>query len=482
MALGSLSAFGLAIVSSAILSRYLDKQEYGTYRQIVFAYSTLLVVFSAGLPRVFAYFLPRYSLAQGKAIVKKVSFVLVGCGAIFSLCLYFFSGIIANLLNNEALDYGLKVFSPVPLLLLPTLGIEGIFSTYKKSVYIAVYNTVTRCVMLLFIIVPVIIYEASYIYALYGWIVASVFTLVIAIIFKSIPFKNVQSVNTDLQLKDVLKYSLPLVAASLWGIAIKFSDTFYISRFFGEAAYAEYANGFINLPFVSIITSSAAVVLMPIFSKYFYDNSDKKIVLEAWRTTLKKSAIIVYPLIVYFMVYANDAVVLLFSNSYANSSNYFRVNLILNLFNIIIFAPLFLATGKTRLYAQVHMFVAAGIWISTYFVVIIFDSPIAVAVNSTAINILKTLIFVYLASRMLKIRFVNFFPLKQMALSLLQSIVAIALVFLIQAYILNIDNLIMRLSVTFGLFGVIILGTSKIFGIEYKAVFKPFLKQNQNKK
>lgn len=480
VALGSLSAFGLAIVSSAILSRYLDKQEYGTYRQIIFTYSTLLVVFSAGLPRVFSYFLPRYSLEEGKAIVKKVSIVLFVCGLVFSVCLYFFSGLIASTLNNNALEYGLKVFAPVPLLLLPTLGIEGIFSTYKKTVYIAIYNTITRGVMLLFIIIPVVVYKASYIYAIYGWIVASLFTFLIALFFKSIPFKNIQSTNTELKLNDILRYSLPLVAASLWGIAIKASDTFYISRFFGEEAYAVYVNGFINLPFVTMITSSTAVVLMPIFSKHFHKKTSKTEVLEIWRSTLKKSAFLIYPLLVYFMVFAKDVIILLFTKDYVGSSIYFRINLILNLFSIIVFAPLFLSTGKTRWYARVHMILAIIIWITGYIVILIFDTPIGIAINSTCINIIKVFVFVYLASKILEIRFFKFFPLRQMALSLLQSGIIISLVCIINDNFFKIDNNLFQLVVTFCLFGVLTLGTGKLFGLNYFAVFKPFLKRINN--
>jgi O-antigen/teichoic acid export membrane protein len=46
--LGSLSSFALGIVSAAILSRYFDKAEYGTYKQILYVYHTLLVVFTPG--------------------------------------------------------------------------------------------------------------------------------------------------------------------------------------------------------------------------------------------------------------------------------------------------------------------------------------------------------------------------------------------------------------------------------------------------
>jgi len=178
--MGSLSSFALSIVSAAFLSRYFDKADYGTYRQVLYVYNTLLVVFTAGLPRVFAYFLPRYSLAQGKEIVWKVSKVLFLFGLIFSVFLFAFSGLIAFVLKNPDLAKGLKFFSPIPMLLLPTLGIEGIFSTYKKTIYIAIYNISSRFLMLLFIVLPVILFKGTFLHAIYGWIVASLITLLIA--------------------------------------------------------------------------------------------------------------------------------------------------------------------------------------------------------------------------------------------------------------------------------------------------------------
>src|SRR5690606_10723483 len=111
--------------------------------------------------------------SEGKNIVKKVTIVLFFSGLLFSSFLYFFSGIIANLLNNKELEVGLQTFAIIPTLLLPTLGIEGIFSTYKKTIYVAIYNTFTRLLTLLFIVLPVILFNGSYLTALYGWIVVS---------------------------------------------------------------------------------------------------------------------------------------------------------------------------------------------------------------------------------------------------------------------------------------------------------------------
>ena len=83
LSISSASSMLVSILSAVILSRYFDKVEYGTYKQIIFVYNTLLVVFQAGLPSVFTYFLPRYNHGEGKFIVKK----LINC-YLFLVCFF----------------------------------------------------------------------------------------------------------------------------------------------------------------------------------------------------------------------------------------------------------------------------------------------------------------------------------------------------------------------------------------------------------
>ncbi|MFT7073666.1 MAG: O-antigen/teichoic acid export membrane protein [Patiriisocius sp.] len=477
VAMGSMSSIALSIVSAAILSRYFNKADYGTYKQIVYVYSTLLVVFSAGLPRVFSYFLPRFSLEEGKTIVKKVNRVLFLAGLFFSLFLFSFSGIIASVLKNPDLAYGLKVFSPIPMLLLPTLGIEGIFSTYKKTMFIAIYNTLSRVLMLIFIVVPVIIFKGDYISAIYGWLVVSILTFIMAYFFKGIPFINIESKETTLNYKEIFAYSTPLVIASIWGITIKSADQFYISRYFGKEVFAEFSNGFIELPFVTMITASTSVVLMPMFSKVFHENKGIDGLIKTWRSSLNKSSKVIFPIVIFFMVFASEIMVVLYSEQYKQSSVYFRINMFLNFFNIIIFAPLFLAMGKTKLYAKVHMVLAIIIWITGYILVKYIDSPIAIAVNSTTLQIFKIIFFIFLSSKILKIKFIDFFPFKSFALILLQGVLMISIVMVVQIYLLSNTPLILQLIICSFLYGALMLVTGKFFKIDYLSVVQPLLQR-----
>lgn len=478
VAVGKFSSFALGIISAAILSRFLIKEEYGTYRQIIYVYSMLLVIFSAGLPRVYSYFLPRNSLEEGKSIVYKVTGLLFFIGLFFSLFLFFFSNHIASALSNNELAYGLKFFSPIPALLLPTLGIEGIFSSYKKASYIAFYNFTTRLLSLVFIVGFVIIFGYSYVFALYGWIVASFLSLIIALYLKNKPFKNVKSKKTSLTYKEILSYSLPLVFASLWGIAIKAADQFYISRYYGKEVFAEYSNGFIEIPFVTMITASISVVLMPVLSKIFKDNSDpKKELIPLWRNTISKSAMLIYPMVVFFLFFSEDIMILLYSSKYSASGIYFSISMVLNFFNIIIFAPLFLASGKTKVYAYVHMILAVMVWLSGFVIVNLSDSPYHLAINSVFWNVTKVFIFMYIVSRILKARLIVFFPFKSILKVLLVSLIAAGLSYQFSCFLFKFFNMrIIGISCSLFLYIGIFYLADKIFKLNYRKIIAPLIK------
>ena len=478
--MGSLSSFALAIVSAAILSRYFDKTEYGTYRQILYVYNTLLIIFTAGLPRVFAYFLPRYSLEQGKNIVWKISKMLFLFGLIFSIFLFAFSGIIANILKNPELAMGLKYFSPIPMLLLPTLGIEGIFATYKKTIYIAIYNTLSRLLMLLFIVLPVILLNGTYLYAIYGWIVVSVISLGLAYYFKGIPFKNIKSENTSLSMKEVFSYSLPLVGASLAGIAIRSADQFYISRYFGTEIFAEYVNGFIQIPFVAMVTGATSMVLMPQFSKMIHEKTEVQKIAELWRSALIKSAMIIYPMVIFFIFQAKTIVTLVYSETYINSAIYFQIAMFVNFFNIIVFAPLLLSLGETKYYSKIHVFGAFLVWVGGYIIMTLSGRPESIAILSVSVTILLVIINLHKISQLLNLSFWELIPFKFICKIIPHSLITILIIAACNRYLLNIQNDKILIAFNLVCFAGFLLLTQKLFRIDYLAVAKPLLLRKKN--
>jgi len=473
--LGAFSSFALSIVSAMILSRYLDKTNYGTYRQIGYVYNSILILFTAGLPRVFSYYLPRYEIVYGKDIVFKISKILFIGGVLFSLFLYLASGIIAGVLKNPELERGLKYFSIIPLFLLPTLGLEGIFSAYKKTIYIAIYNTLSRLLMLLFMVIPVVVFKGGYMYSIYGWIVASVITFFMAYYLKSLPFKDVKSKKSDLKLKEILSYSFPLFVASIGGIAMRSADEFFISRYYGVNVFAEFSNGFMELPMVSMITFSIATVLTPLFSKMIYEKKHSNHIIEVWQSALMKSALIIYPMVLFFLLYAHDVMTILYSKNYSDSTIYFQIGLLANFFNVIMFAPLLLSMGETKFYSKILVSFAVLAWAGDYIVVLLFDSPIIVAIFSTSRTIFIALIAFNKTSKLIQVNFFEVFPVKKLLILVLHSIVSLLFIKYTINLLLDKNDTIFAMAVLFTSFLVILILTSKFFKLDYITGINPII-------
>ena len=104
LSIGQFSTFVISFLSAAILSRYLDKTEYGTYKQILYVYVTLQSLFTMGLPNVFSYFIPRLEIGQQKTFINSMNTIFLIIGAIFSITLFLFSDLIADILKNEELS------------------------------------------------------------------------------------------------------------------------------------------------------------------------------------------------------------------------------------------------------------------------------------------------------------------------------------------------------------------------------------------
>lgn len=471
--IGSISTFLFTILITAILARYLPKEELGTYRQILYLYNTLVVIFSAGLPRVYAYFLPRYDLAEGKSITKKLAKILFLCGLIFSIFLFFTADLFANILNNEHLSIGIKYFAIIPTLLLPTLGIDGIFSSYQKAIYIAFYNVSTKLFMLCAITLIVILYGGTFQNAIIGWIISSVLALLFSLYIKQIPFKNISPKTPQLRLKEILSYSLPIVISSLCEIAFRSADQFYISRFFGPEIYAEFANGFIPLPLVGMITGATATILMPIFSKMSQTDKMNEEIGRIWKSTLIKSAYLIYPLIIFFFFFAEPIIIILYTEQYIRSAIYFQIAMSLNFFNIVIFAPLLFALGKTKVYAQIYLYFAISVWIGDYFIVHFFNSPYLIAAFTIFNNIMLILVGFYITSKLLHQSLKKLLPLFEITKIILLSLIVILISYGAVKYIFLLQKDFMGIALNFFIYIIILLVIAPIFKINYRELIKP---------
>ena len=144
LAIANLLSLSTGMFISAVLSRFMTVTEYGTYRQVFYVYSTLLIIFSMGIPKAYSYFLPRVPVEEGKDVVRKLSLLFLTFSSIFSIILFFGARTIAELLNNPLLTNNLKYFAITPMLLMPVMGVENILTVYGMSRFVVIYIIISR--------------------------------------------------------------------------------------------------------------------------------------------------------------------------------------------------------------------------------------------------------------------------------------------------------------------------------------------------
>ena len=141
---GNLCSLLFGLGSMAVLGRFFTPEQYGTYRQVLYVYQTLLLLFSLGMPRAYSYFLVRMSVEEGAAFVAKMRRLFFGLGGAMAVLLYGGADAVAQAMGNTELAPALRIFAPTPLLLMPVLGIESLLVALDRTRLNVLYVLVNR--------------------------------------------------------------------------------------------------------------------------------------------------------------------------------------------------------------------------------------------------------------------------------------------------------------------------------------------------
>lgn len=482
--LGSLSGFLFSIISAIILSRHFSKPEYGTYKQIIYIYDTLLIVFTLGLPKAYSFFLPRVRANQAKDLIKKINNILLGAGIIMGATIFFGSDKISELLKNEELSAPLKIFSIVPMLLLPTMGLEGILATFKKTQWLAIYNISTRALTLAFVALPVIAWDGDINSAISGFSAASFIVFLLASFLRDLPLKNINPEKSEISYREIFNYSFPLFLAGFWGILITSADQFFISHYFGTETFAEYSNGALQLPFVTMVIAATSIVLAPIYSKKAFEANEKSNseIIRIWNSALSKTMLLTYPLVAFFICFSTDVMIALYGENYENSGAFFQLKLIVNFFTLIAYGPLMLSIGGNKFYYKVHMYGAILLIALQAISIKTIHSPISIVWISVVCQVGRIFAMLWFISKHFNIKIQNLIPWKLAAKILTPSvIIGYSIDYSIAPLVLN-QNKLFTLALAGSLYIAIYLLWAYFSKIDYSSIVRPLIKKINHEK
>lgn len=457
LGISQVSTFLVSFLSGVILSRYLSKGDYGTYRQVLFIYNILFSIFSSGLASAYSFFVPRLSEGEAKNIVNKITSILVLFGLIISAGLYIFSGLIAQALNNCNLEESLKLFCLTPLFTLPTLGIESLYTALRKTKVVAIYQIVGKLLILLCCVLPVVIFNKGYLEAIMGWTVASFFSFLFAFFLKWFPFRSIQAVAIDNVYSKISNYAMPLIGACLAGLLMNSAAQFFISRYWGAANYADYANGYIGLPFVVMVAGPLKAVLQPIFSKASHEGNINY-ALSVYENGLLQCVTILFPLIIFSFVFADEIMAFVYGQKYISSAPFFRLSLLLDISKCFPYLAIILAFGNTRPYLWAHIISVIVIWLVDYLVYRLSWHSIFYAVVYTVAELTIVLSMILYILRKYKLNIISKQIVIKCGLIIIHSIAIACLTYYAISQIeLSMSSTFLQLSTGFTLFVIILI-------------------------
>jgi len=332
------------LASAAVLSRYLSKDSYGTYKQVFLVYNTLIPLLVLGLPMSINYFVPQIKHPEKqKAFVLQTYTVLVLMGAVFSITLFFGAPFIAVWFGNPSLATLLRIFALIPVLALPTRFYQNLFICLDKARLSAGLSVGLAICRVASAIIPILLgYPLETLFM--SLAVFFMFQLAIVSFFVFRPFGTIKTVWSKALISKQFKYAIPLAVNSIVGIVTYQIDKIMVSSFFTVSQYAIYANGAIQIPLVGIITGAVMAVLIPEFVKLYHD-SKRTDVLRLWHSSIRKTALIILPTMFFLLLYAPEFLSVLFSPKYIQSAVYFRIYLLALPLRITIFSGMLLAMG-----------------------------------------------------------------------------------------------------------------------------------------
>jgi len=464
-----------------VLSRYFDKTEYGTYKQVFYIYSILLGMFTLGLPNAYSYFLARSPVDQAKSLIWKMTRLFMILGLIMSIFLFFGAGFLSNIMRNPELRKMLMIFAPVPFLMLPTLGLQNILVTFRASNIIPIYVIITSLVQFLCVILPVLIWRLGCSGALIGFNIGSFVAFCLAIYLNTYPIrKEIYDISRD-SYRDIFKFALPLFVATIWGTLINSTDQFFISRYFGTEIFADFSNGATDLPFVGMIIGATSAVLTPLFTREINGANDyRDKILPVWNSAFTKSAMLIYPITIFCIFEADNIMSVMYGDLYLQSGSFFRIKLFTYFFKIISFYSLIIALGATKFYQSVHMYEFIGLAIVELIIVNFTSNPILVVGTHVLFTISTCLIFIYYISRKLEVQFLSMFPVAIILKIGLCSVISLVIVYFTSCVILSEMEAIMRLLIDASIFAFVFYIASVLLRLNYFSIVKPLITKYNN--
>jgi O-antigen/teichoic acid export membrane protein len=333
-----------------VVARFVSKDVYGTYNQMFLVFGVLSPIFLAGIPGSLLYFFPNLRSDKKKGFIEQTDALMSILGLLYGILIFIFADTISMYFSNPALATALKIFSLYPFLNFATSTFQSYLVVREKTKIAPLFFITSAFSKLSLIAIFLIFLPTSD-----GLAMAAVLSQVPTYLFIMVALIkdriNILTGLTNLRWKSVkgqLSYSVPLGLAGMIGIFAYQIDKLLVSLNFTPEVYAIYAVGAFEIPVVALIGQSVNNVLVPEISRNYKDGNYKEI-SRLWSESLRKMALIIFPIFAVLYILADLVILALFTDKYIESVPLFRIYLYLMPIRIASYGLILRAIGKTKI-------------------------------------------------------------------------------------------------------------------------------------
>jgi O-antigen/teichoic acid export membrane protein len=335
------------IVAGMVAARVLSKHDYATWKQTFLIYELAAPLLLLGLPSAVYYFLPMEQERKKGVIIDNLT-LITAMASLFSLFLFLGGAeYIAGRFENETLRTTMGWMVLYPLYVMPAAILGAVMIVQSRTNELTLYNVITNFILAASIIISVYMTQ-SYSGPLLVQIIYPLILLPITIwlMFRYIP--GTLSKPDFTSMRAMLKYSVPLGLAGMLGVLMLQTNKIIVSAMCTPEEFAEYINGAIEIPLIGVVTGSIASVILVDMVKYIHEG-DKPRALELFKKAASKSALILFPVMIFLLIAGKPFIVTLYSEKYLQSVVPFYIYLFVLPIRIVVYGSAMMALGMSKI-------------------------------------------------------------------------------------------------------------------------------------
>lgn len=331
-----------------VFSKKLSLSQFGNWKQIFIFLNIFIPVMAFGIAEGFKYYIAKEknnlnyfnNLLIFLVLIVFLMFVVIGCLNLFHFL---------NIVNIKSF-YLVSFLFPIAFFsFFVNLSVRYIFINENK---IRIHTKI----ILLFIPIPILILLTYYFYniisneySLYlGVFVYSVlFGLPVVLLIKKSRVKLSISWFNIKTIQKMLYQGFPLYVATFVGLFCINIDKILVSYFENKETFAVFAAGAIEIPIFAMFSAAFSNNDYPKLVGHIQNNNAVE-AKNIWLKTTLNVSYILYPLILFLMIFSKQIIFFVYNKNFTESVFYFQTYLLVGLFRNNFYGALMAASGNSK--------------------------------------------------------------------------------------------------------------------------------------